>query len=81
MIVIINVFSLTVLVSAPSTIIPSLNHSIVDIGFAPRDTQVRLYVDPAVNRISGEPSITGPSGGTTQTHRQMDTHYLHTAHR
>lgn len=64
----VNIFFslLTVLVWAPSTITPSLYHSMVDKGLAPRETHVKLYEIPAVNRISVEPSITGSSGGTKE---------------
>lgn len=38
----------------------------VESGLAPRDTHVRLYEIPAVNKISGAPSMTGSSGGTNK---------------
>lgn len=50
----------------------------VESGLAPRDTHVRLYEIPAVNKISGAPSITGSSGGTNkkeQEHMQVSELY------
>lgn len=46
----------------------------VESGLAPRDTHVRLYEIPAVNRISGEPSITGSSGGTNKEQHKLNHH-------
>lgn len=57
-------FRFTVMLLAPSTGRPSLSHSIMEGGFAPRDTQLRLQDSPAFSSTSGPPSITGSSGGT-----------------